>query len=332
MQRSEWPTVTELYADRDIFITGVSGFIGKCLLEKVLRSLNTAGRVFVLVRPKSGKSAQERIKDLTNAKLFTNLRIKSPEAFDRVVPVAGDISKPGIGISKEDEKILVENVSIVFHLAATVRFDAPLRDALQYNVVAVRDIINLCHKMKKLKALVHVSTAYSNCPIKNIDEIIYPSNVDYEKVLDLLNWMTDEQLELLTPSLIQDYPNTYTWTKSLAECLLQNEAKDLPVAIVRPSIVGAAYKEPLPGWIDTIQGATGLLIAFGKGILRVLCFSPFETLYLVPVDYVNNFMITVGWITALKRTSETVVYNYNSTQNPIDYCTLRKSANLKLTF
>ena len=69
MQRSEWPTVTELYADRDIFITGASGFIGKCLLEKVLRSLNTSGRVFVLVRPKSGKSAQERIKDLTNAKV-----------------------------------------------------------------------------------------------------------------------------------------------------------------------------------------------------------------------------------------------------------------------
>ena len=60
--------------------------------------------------------------------------------------------------------------------------------------------------------------------------------------------MTDEQLELLTPSLIQDFPNTYTWTKSLAECLLQNEAKDLPVSILRPSIVGAAYKEPLPVW------------------------------------------------------------------------------------
>ena len=88
---------------------------------------------------------------LYTMQLFTNLRIKSPEAFDRVVPVAGDISKLGIGISKEDEKILVGNVSIVFHLAATVRFDAPLRDALQYNVVAVRYIINLCHKMKKLK-------------------------------------------------------------------------------------------------------------------------------------------------------------------------------------
>ena len=68
--------MTELYADRDIFITGVSGFIGKCLLEKVLRSLNTAGRVFVLARPKSGKSAQERIKDLTNAKVVIHKKLK----------------------------------------------------------------------------------------------------------------------------------------------------------------------------------------------------------------------------------------------------------------
>ena len=53
--------------------------------------------------------------------------------------------------------------------------------------------------------------------------------------------MTDEQLELLLPSLLQGRPNTYTFTKAL-----QNEAKDLPVVIFRPSIVGAACKEPLP--------------------------------------------------------------------------------------
>ena len=58
--------------------------------------------------------------------------------------------------------------------------------------------------------------------------------------------MTDEQLELIVPSLLQGRPNTYTFTKALGESLLQNEAKDLPVAIFRPSIVGAAYKEPLP--------------------------------------------------------------------------------------
>ena len=66
LPRSEWPTVTEFYSGHDIFITGATGFMGKCLVEKVLRSLPTAGRVFVLVRPKKGKSVQERVEDLTN--------------------------------------------------------------------------------------------------------------------------------------------------------------------------------------------------------------------------------------------------------------------------
>ena len=57
--------------------------------------------------------------------------------------------------------------------------------------------------------------------------------------------MTDQQFELLTPTLVGDMPNTYTYTKKLAEEYLRKEAKDLPIAVVRPSIVGAAYKEPV---------------------------------------------------------------------------------------
>ena len=73
--------------------------------------------------------------------------------MDRIVPIAGDITKPGLGISKEGEEVLVKSVSIVFHLAATVRFNESLRDALQYNVIGVREMIKLCHKMKKLQVL-----------------------------------------------------------------------------------------------------------------------------------------------------------------------------------
>lgn len=50
----------------------------------------------------------------------------------------------------------------------------------------------------------------------------------------------------ITPKLIGNKPNTYTYTKHLAEHLLVKEGSDLPLAIVRPSIVGAAWKEPVP--------------------------------------------------------------------------------------
>lgn len=60
------------------------------------------------------------------------------------------------------------------------------------------------------------------------------------------SWMSDEQLRLLTPSLIDGRPNTYTFTKALAENLLKDEASDLPVAIIRPSIIGSTVSEPMP--------------------------------------------------------------------------------------
>ena len=58
--------------------------------------------------------------------------------------------------------------------------------------------------------------------------------------------MSDDQLELLVPSLKEGRPNTYTYTKALAEQLLIREAGDLPLAIFRPAIVVAAYQEPFP--------------------------------------------------------------------------------------
>lgn len=58
--------------------------------------------------------------------------------------------------------------------------------------------------------------------------------------------MDEELVSLLTPKLIGERPNTYTYTKALAEYLVQQEAGDLNVAIVRPSIVGASWKEPFP--------------------------------------------------------------------------------------
>lgn len=58
--------------------------------------------------------------------------------------------------------------------------------------------------------------------------------------------MDDELVSTLTPKLIGKRPNTYTYTKALAEYLVQQEAGDLNVAIIRPSIVGASWKEPFP--------------------------------------------------------------------------------------
>ena len=59
-------------------------------------------------------------------------------------------------------------------------------------------------------------------------------------------WMSDGMIAAMTPALLGDYPNTYTLTKGLAEHIVTTENGDMPVTVVRPSIIAGSYKEPSP--------------------------------------------------------------------------------------
>ena len=65
-----WPAVADFYAHKDVFITGATGFMGKCLVEKLLRSVPELGRLFILVRPKRGKPVKDRIDDMLRCKVL----------------------------------------------------------------------------------------------------------------------------------------------------------------------------------------------------------------------------------------------------------------------
>jgi len=74
-----------------------------------------------------------------------------PKFRHKVVIVNGDCSLPGLGLETSDRRLLVEDISHVFHGAATVRFDENLRNALATNVVGTRSVLELAREMKKLK-------------------------------------------------------------------------------------------------------------------------------------------------------------------------------------
>lgn len=60
------PTVAEYYDGKNVFITGGTGFIGKVLIEKLLRSCPNLNKVYLLVRPKRKQDIEERIQDLAD--------------------------------------------------------------------------------------------------------------------------------------------------------------------------------------------------------------------------------------------------------------------------
>jgi fatty acyl-CoA reductase len=153
-----------------------------------------------------------------------------------------------------------------------------------------------------------------------VNESLYPLSVDANQLIETVNWMDNDLLDKITPALLGDRPNTYTFTKALAESLLVRECGSLPVAIVRPSIVTAAWNEPIRGWVDNINGPTGLILASGKGMLRTMYYDSDAIADLIPVDTVINMMIAVGWHTAVHRSNSIPIYNCASgSLNPITW-------------
>lgn len=65
--------------------------------------------------------------------------------------------------------------------------------------------------------------------------------------------------------------------------------------------VTPALNEPLPGWVDNLNGPTGILAAGGKGVLRsVLCNAEFNA-EAVPVDFAINAAIVIAWKIAITK-------------------------------
>ncbi|XP_069479707.1 fatty acyl-CoA reductase 1 isoform X4 [Ambystoma mexicanum] len=319
-------SIPEFYEGKNVLITGATGFMGKVLLEKLLRSCPNVKAVYVLVRPKDEQKPPERVAEMMNCKLFDRLRAEHPECAEKVIPISSELTQPQLDLSLEDQELLINCIDIVFHCAATVRFNESLRDAMQLNVIATRQLVLLAQRMKKLEVFIHVSTAYANCNRKHIEEVVYQPPVDPRKLIDSLEWMDDSLVNDITPKLIGDRPNTYTYTKALAEYIVQQEGAKLNVAIVRPSIVGASWKEPFPGWIDNFNGPSGLFIAAGKGILRTMRASNSAVADLIPVDVVVNTTLAAAWYSGVNRPRNIIVYNCTTGgTNPfhwgeVEYC------------
>lgn len=310
-EKSNESQIARFYQDRVVFITGGTGFIGKVLLEKLLRSCPGLKRAYLLVRSKRGEEPQARLEKMFNSQMFDRLKQQQPNALEKVTALAGDLTEPNLGLSASDEAVLMDNVSIVFHSGATVRFDEPLRKAVELNVLGTRRVLDLCRRMPHFSALVHVSTAYSNCDKSDVLEVIYPPPLGAEKVVEVIESAGKDRNSNVEEHLFGQ-PNTYTLTKSLAESLLLEERGDRPVAIVRPSIVTASMREPVPGWIDNYNGCTGIIVTLALGLLPSILADKKCIADVIPVDVVANMLICAAWHTAVTRPKNVKVYHCTS--------------------
>jgi len=70
--------------------------------------------------------------------------------ISRIVVINGDCALERVGISEGDRKLITDNVTIIYHIAATIRFDEKLKRAVELNTRGTREMINLGLECKKL--------------------------------------------------------------------------------------------------------------------------------------------------------------------------------------
>nr|XP_022902012.1 putative fatty acyl-CoA reductase CG5065 [Onthophagus taurus]XP_022902013.1 putative fatty acyl-CoA reductase CG5065 [Onthophagus taurus] len=304
--------IAETFENKTVFITGGTGFLGKVLVEKILRCFNVK-KLFLLIREKKGKDPASRLKEVFDNPLFEKLRnLRGETAFDVCVPISGDVGLKNLGISPENRAILINEVEIVFHGAATIRFDDPLKKAVLLNVRGTKFMLELAKEMKKLMIFAHISTSYCHLGEKVLYEKVYPPPANPHQIIKTVEWMEESLVENMTPTILGDNPNTYAFTKGLGEGLVSEQMDKLPVLILRPSVVVPIWLEPIPGWTDNINGPTGLLIGAGKGVLRTMYCNGEGYADFVPVDIVANACVTAVW-DAIRTNRTRKIFNICST-------------------
>jgi fatty acyl-CoA reductase len=295
-------------AGREILLTGVTGFVGKVVLEALLRRREALGveRVHVLIRAGAGGSARDRFaNEVERSPCFAAL----PAGWVRFVEVVeGDVTQPDCALAPEARAALAERITHILHVAASVEFDLPLATAEAVNVGGCMEMLELARAAKRLERMVSVSTAYvtphpgDGVPVR---EVLAPLPRPAEQLREAIHAGRADEKALLRET---GHPNTYTFTKCLAEHLLCERRGTVPLSIVRPSVVSASWREPFPGWIDSSAAFGGFVALVGSGHLRSVVCRPDSHIDLVPVDVVAERILASAFAVDAPRDSVPIAY------------------------
>jgi alcohol-forming fatty acyl-CoA reductase len=276
---------------RTFLLTGATGFLGKVVLEELVRRKDElkVGKVHVVIRPTGSRTAAERFAhEVVASPCFSRL----PAGWTRIVEVVeADLEHPGLGLNGHGAGLAAEVTHIV-HAAASVSFDLPIAEAAKANIVAALNVLELAKRCPRLERMVDVSTAYvtpHGGGDGHVAEVLAPLPRPATELLDAIQGHTESERRLLHES---GHPNTYTLTKSIAEHLLMERRGSVPLTIVRPSVISASRQHPFPGWIDSTAAFGGFVLMIGLGHLRAVVGHSESRLDIVPVDEVAHRVLS----------------------------------------
>jgi len=142
-QISKEPTIR----NKNIFITGITGFLGSCLAKELLKEPNT--KLTALVRHYGNKSAHKRVEETLSGYDTSGIEI-----------VEGDIAKPNLGFSSQLESKLIKEIDEIWHLAGSTDMGGKRTETFLNNVEGTNNVLEFANKIPKLRLFNYASTAY----------------------------------------------------------------------------------------------------------------------------------------------------------------------------
>lgn len=83
--------------------------------------------------------------------MFDNIRSIDAAQLNKIRMIKGDVTLDGLGMDDNDRADLAQHVNVVFHCAANVRFDQPIKEAVNMNTLGTQRVLQLAELMHDLR-------------------------------------------------------------------------------------------------------------------------------------------------------------------------------------
>jgi fatty acyl-CoA reductase len=340
--------IADALKGKTILVTGSTGFLGKSIVEKCLRSIPDIKRINLAIRSSARRPASERLeREVLASPAFKRLKDElGEEAFVKLTAaklgvIEIDLGRDGLGLSEESRAAL-RGCDVVIHSAAAVEFDNPADLSAQTNLLGAARLVEALKASGAKPHLVHISTAYVGGMLRGLvrEEAPHDPGLNWRHEAEVLTnlrapveeesrrpevinklrrearsrmgpagtpavarmterlrerWVKDKLIERgRVHATAMGFSDIYSFTKAMAEQAVVELHGDIPLSIVRPSIIESALAEPSPGWLEGFRMAEPLILAFGRGVLRDFSGLPDSLLDIIPADFVVNTVLAVA--------------------------------------
>jgi thioester reductase-like protein len=308
-------SVRQYLRGKTILLTGGTGFLGKVIVERLLRAAPELARVHLLIRATREPAAARLDAEVLSSGVFNALADTYGGGWpglarDKIAPVAGDVSQPRLGMADDDFAALTAQVDVVINCAASVAFDAPVNEALLHNTRSTETVAGFARACRGA-VLVHISTAFvagrrtgliaetalqdiAATEVAAIDEV---ARTIVEEGRRRHADARDTRARLVEAGMTRarslGWHDTYTYSKALGEMLLAAHRGAVPTAIVRPTIIESSLRDPEPGWLENLNVGDPFFVEYGRGRMPDFPLRRDTVFDIVPVDLVANAVVAL---------------------------------------